>query len=90
AVTKGEWLKAAKCREVFPLSRLTPTAPPQAVAPFGVLYKPLAKTRGRFSVPSSSQSLTLARRKADFTWRSHISHCAGNISLRFGAISLRS
>ena len=43
AVTKGEWLKAAKCREMFPLSRLTPTAPPQAVEPFGVLYKPLAK-----------------------------------------------
>ena len=51
AVTKGEWLKAAKCREVFPLSRLTPTAPPQAVAPFGVLYKPLAKTRGRTASP---------------------------------------
>ena len=51
AVTKGEWLKAAKCREMFPLSRLTPTAPPQAVAPFGVLYKPLAKTRGRTASP---------------------------------------
>ena len=35
---------------------------------------------GTHCVPSSSQSLTLARRKADFTWRSHI-------SLRFGAIS---
>ena len=69
AVTKGEWLKAAKCREVFPLSRLTPTAPPQAVAPFGVLYKPLAKTRGRTASTISSQSLTLTRRKADFTLR---------------------
>ena len=26
-------------------------APPQAVAPFGVLYKPLAKTRGRTASP---------------------------------------
>ena len=30
---KGEWLGAAKRREMFPLSRLAPTAPPQAVAP---------------------------------------------------------
>ena len=36
--TKGERLKAAKCRELFPpLSRLTPTAPPHAEAPFGAV-----------------------------------------------------
>ena len=46
--------------------------------PYSAHYKPLAKTRGRTASLSSSQSLTLTRRKADFTWRSHISHCAGS------------
>ena len=48
AVTKGEWLKAAKCRELFPLSRLTPTVPPQAVAPFGGILFQKFKKRSSF------------------------------------------
>ena len=34
AMTKGERLKGTKSFELFPLSRLTPTAPPQAREPF--------------------------------------------------------
>ena len=48
-VPKGEWLRSAKCREMFPLSRLKPTAPPQAVAPFGAV-----QTRRTVPYPSRS------------------------------------
>ena len=58
AVTKGEWLKAAKCREMFPLSRLTPTAPPQAVAP-------LVRFTNSHIKPPSVREVAFAKQKPE-------------------------
>ena len=52
AMTKGERLKGTKSFELFPLSRLTPTAPPQAVEPFGVVQaqtKSCPRLRGKWT-----------------------------------------
>ena len=65
-----------------PLSRLTPTAPPHAEAPFGALYKLPYKTNNGDGFPSP-QLNNLSRSPAV----RRISHCVSNISLRVSAIS---
>ena len=75
---------------------------PSVNPPYGVLPAPrpgsllvrhtnsgIKQTRGRLTVPIALQSLPFTRRQADFTWRSHISHCVSNISPCASRISPR-
>ncbi len=79
---KGNDLKLPSAASCSPLSRLTPTAPPHAEAPFGALYKLPYKTNNGDGFPSP-QFHNLSRSPAV----RRISHCASNISLRIRAIS---
>ena len=79
---KGNDLKLPSAASCSPFSRLTPTAPPHAEAPFGVLYKLPYKTNNGDGFPSP-QLHNLSRSPAV----RRISHCESNISLRIRAIS---
>ncbi len=91
----GRWPRAKRADGGVASALLLFTATPQSIRLTAYCQLPvkgsllvrytsshIKQTRGRLPVPTSSQALTLTRRQADFTWRSHISHCESRISLR--------
>ena len=80
--TKGERLKAAKCRELFPPQSAYADSSPARGGAFGALYKLPYKTNNGDGFPSP-QLNNLSRSPAV----RRISHCESNISLRIRAIS---
>ena len=98
----GRWPRAKRADGGVASALLLFTATPQSIRLTAYCQLPvkgsllvrytsshIKQTRGRLPVPTSSQALTLTRRQADFTWRSHISHCESNISPCVSRISLR-
>ena len=79
---KGERLKAARCRELFPPQSAYADSSPARGGAFSALYKLPYKTNNGDGFPSP-QLHNLSRSPA---FR-RISHCESNISLRIRAIS---